>query len=218
MGSPEPKNLALPSPGSGMTQARSIATCVTRVLVPESGAFSYGRLNEGGGEPWDALAPAAAAVAVEAARAARATSRLLCTTAARAAKSREPGSLARSRGAGDSRHPAGPSTPELGPPEQRLEPAGALRQGRRGRQQEPPELWPVLGPGIARAPKWSRNLARPPGRDCRGACGPGHGPGTPLAGYTGTGPWPRAIADDRPGRGRVRLACRCAKLAARKPA
>ena len=42
MGSPGPRDLALPGLGSGMTQARSIGTRVTRVLVPESGAFSYG--------------------------------------------------------------------------------------------------------------------------------------------------------------------------------
>ena len=85
-----------------------------------------------------------------------------------------------------------------GPLEQRLEPGGALQQGRRGRQQEPPGLWPVLGPGVARAPRWSGSLAGPPGRDCRGACSLGHGPGAPLAGYTGTGPCTRAVAGPAP--------------------
>ena len=108
----------------------------------------------------------------------------------------------------------GPGT-GLGSPEQRLEPADALRQGRPEQRQEPPGQRPVLGPGAARAPRQSGSLAGHPRRDGRGARGFGHGPGAPLFGCAGSGPCPRAVAGDRFRRRRTWLARRCARLAVR---
>ena len=113
VGSPGPRDLAPPGSGPGMTQARSIGTCVTRVLVSESVVFSYGPVREGRGGAMgrNGAGAGGGGGGGGGGKGCRATGRLLCTTAARAARSREPGRLARGWGIGDSRHPAGPSTP-----------------------------------------------------------------------------------------------------------
>ena len=214
-----------------MAQSRLIGTCVTRVRASESCAFSDGPARRGRGShgtQWRRRRRRQRRQGRQGVRSLDASGGLrtmqrrqgrqgirgldapraaggLGTAAARLAPA-PPGTELGTTGAG------------LGSPKQRLEPAGALRQGRPGRQQEPPGLRPVLGPGVARAPRRSGSLARSPGRDCCGARGSGHGPGALLPGCAGSGPCPRAVAGDRFGRRRTRLARRCVGLAARRPA
>ena len=115
---PGPRDLVLPGFGSGVALSRSLGTCVTRARVPESCAFLNGRPGGGGshGAQWRQRRRRRRRQGQQGARSLDAAGGLRAGRLGQATGRRRPArtlgrDLTHSRGAGDSRRPAGPSTP-----------------------------------------------------------------------------------------------------------